>query len=72
MAERQAKSPRGFVRHMPEGERAGQGATEAVEPAPGRADAKGAAGFLTHVAQLGLGALVRLRGARGAGGGPGS
>ena len=72
MAERQANSRRGFVRHMPEGERAGQGAAEPAEPAPGRADAKGAAAFLTHVAQLGLGAMVRLRGARGEGSGPGS
>lgn len=97
MAQRQdgTKSPREFVQDMPEGESAGPGAPETVEPTTGRPgaaghgpqgpggpamegigegdggrtadadarpDAKGAAGFLGYVTQLGAGALVRLRG----------
>jgi hypothetical protein len=57
-----AKSAREFVRDMPEGESAGPGAPEtAADAVP---DAKGAAGFVGYVTQLGLGALMRLRGAR--------
>jgi hypothetical protein len=104
MAERRqgTKRPGEFVRDMPEGESAGPGAPETVEPTTGRPgagghgpqgpggpamagigeggagrtadadarpDAKGAAGFLTYVTQLGAGAMVRLRGSR-RGGGP--
>jgi hypothetical protein len=63
------KSPGEFVRDMPEGESAGPGAPETVEPTTGRPaavpDAKGAAGFVAYVTQLGLGLLMLLRGARG-------
>jgi hypothetical protein len=64
---------------MPEGERAGPDAPETVEPTTGRLgagghgpdgpggvpDAKAAPGLVAYVTQLGLGLLMRLRGARG-------
>jgi hypothetical protein len=91
------KSPGEFVGDMPEGQSAGPGAPETMEPTTGRPgagghgrggpggpamegireggpgrsaaadavpDAKGAGGFAAYVTQLGLGLLMRLRGAR--------
>lgn len=88
-------SPREFVEAMPEGESAGPGAPETIEPTTGRPgagghgpsgpggpamrgigdpptssrsasrdalpDARGSAGFLAYVTQLGIGAVTRLR-----------